>query len=161
MGSAFNYCTTIFLVFSDMFVVLCSTPRVFSITSAVSDQTAQKRTWWMNWYYITVQLGFLPYFPYLFTIQLTFLTYFSYLFSIQLTFLPYFPYLFTIQHTFFHIFHIFSLFNLLSSIFSLSFHYSTYFSSVFSPPQYAQSNEEHTDQPLCVILSKISMILLK
>jgi hypothetical protein len=113
MGSAFNYCTTIFLVFSDMFVVLCSTPMVFSITSAVSDQTAQKRTWWMNWNYITIQLGFLPYFPYLFTIQLTFLTYISYLFTIQLTFLPYFPYLSTIQLTFLPYLPIFSLFNLL------------------------------------------------
>jgi hypothetical protein len=32
----------------------------------------------------------------------------------------------------FHIFHIISLFNLLSSIFSISFHFSTYFSSIFS-----------------------------
>jgi hypothetical protein len=31
---------------------------------------------------------------------------------------------------FFHIFHIISHFNLLSSIFSISFHYSTYFSSI-------------------------------
>jgi hypothetical protein len=40
-------------------------------------------------------------------------------------FLPYFPYHFT---TFFRIFHIFSLF---SSIFSISFHYLTWVSSVF------------------------------
>jgi hypothetical protein len=49
---------------------------------------------------LTIQLGFLPYFPYLFTIQLGFLPYFSYYFTFHLTFIPYFPYHFTIQPTF-------------------------------------------------------------
>jgi hypothetical protein len=49
--------------------------------------------------YGTVQLTFLPYFPYHFTIQLILLPYFPYIFTIQLTFLPYFPYHFTIQLT--------------------------------------------------------------
>jgi hypothetical protein len=47
-----------------------------------------------------VQLGFLPYCPYLFTIQLSFLPYFPYHFTIQPTFLLHFPYLFTIQLNF-------------------------------------------------------------
>ena len=55
--------------------------------------------------------------------------YFSYHFTIQPTFLPYFPYLFTISLLFSHII---SLFNLAFSIFFISFHYSTYFSPVFS-----------------------------
>jgi hypothetical protein len=38
---------------------------------------------------MTIQLGFLPYFPYFFAIQLTFLPYFPYHFTIQLSFLPY------------------------------------------------------------------------
>ena len=45
----------------------------------------------------TIQLAFLPCFPYLFTFQLTFLPYFPYHFTIQPTFLPHFPHLFTIQ----------------------------------------------------------------
>jgi hypothetical protein len=48
----------------------------------------------------TIQLGFLPYFPYLFTIQLAFLLYFPYLFTFQLTFLPYISSLFPFQLTF-------------------------------------------------------------
>jgi hypothetical protein len=40
------------------------------------------------------EMGFLPYFSYLFTIQLNFLLYFPNFFTIQLTFLPYFPYRF-------------------------------------------------------------------
>jgi hypothetical protein len=42
--------------------------------------------------------------------------------TFQLTFLPYFPYHFTI---FFNNFHTLSIFNLLFSVFSISFHYST------------------------------------
>jgi hypothetical protein len=74
-------------------------------------------------YYFTIQPTFLPYFSHLFTI---FFCIFQNLFTIRLAFLLYFPNHFTL---FFYIFPIFSLF---SSASSISFHYSTYLSSIFS-----------------------------
>ena len=92
----------------------------------------------------------LLYFPNIFTFDLlfhryhfthfnfTFLPYFPYHFTFQ-TFLPHFPYLFTINLLFSIISYstyLFSIFskscNLFSSIFSLSFYCSTYFSSILS-----------------------------
>jgi hypothetical protein len=45
-----------------------------------------------------MQIGFFPYFPYLFTVQLAFLPFRPYLITVQLAFLPYFQNLFTIKY---------------------------------------------------------------
>ena len=98
MGSAFNNCTAIFLAFSNMFVVLCNTPRVFSITSAVSDQTEEKKNMMneLKLYHYSTWLSSI------FSISFHYSTYFSYIFSISF-------------HYSTHV----------SSIFSISFHYSS------------------------------------
>jgi hypothetical protein len=52
-------------------------------------------------------------------------------FTIQLTFLPYFPYHVTITYFSYICFMSFHYSTCLSSIFSISFHYSTYLSSIY------------------------------
>ena len=81
--------------------------------------------------HFAIQLIFIPYCPYFFTIQLTFLLYFPHLFTIQLTFLSYFPYHFTFKLTFLPYFPYLYYSTKFSSIFSISCHNSTYFSSDF------------------------------
>jgi hypothetical protein len=55
----------------------------------ISRKTVDTEYTYYSWCMIfTIQLDFLPCFPYLFTIQLAFLPYFPYLFTIQLPFFP-------------------------------------------------------------------------
>jgi hypothetical protein len=59
--------------------------------------------------------------------------YFPNLFTIQLNFLLYCPYPITVRHCLSSIFsNSFHYSTYLSSIFSISYHYSTYFSAIFS-----------------------------
>jgi uncharacterized membrane protein len=62
--------------------------------------------------FFTIQLSFLPNFPYHFTFQLTFFRIFDIFFIIQLSHFLYIPYHFTFQLTFFRIFDIFFIIQL-------------------------------------------------